>query len=468
MQPEIIKHGEDERTAHPKTSKIVLGTAAEPLRAVVAEADSQLIREPFPTGRTRLWLPVESSGAATDEVQLIVTQGVLRGVNQHVSKTFARELGGFLLGNRYRCPLSGCEYVVIDNFWAARFTAGDATSLVLSVDAWAEFNDQLMTRFRGKLLVGWYHSHPGMSVFLSQDDVEIQQTRFRERWMFALVVEPVGNTGGFFGVRQNRLHPRQPIGFYEYLDHRAAQSAVIWTNYLSDNAAAQETTSSAHGRICEVVSLESGQAPDPVQHRQSRPTRFLGLAAACLVGTTLGLGLVHSPVTQLAAQIWYIGQEPSALVPPSPPAVRKEDADATKEAAAQQPEQRAGVTPQDQDKPAHEPQKRAQETAKPKDDPKSKAAKKNEKQVAEKPKTEVTKPVIKPVVPATPTPTPTATPTPTPTPKPTPKESDGDAGRKAEPKPVEKGQEKGGAPTPTPQPTPANQPKLEEKPKPTR
>src|SRR5690349_21802108 len=148
------------------------------------------LKAPFPYERTLQWSPiaswedteVETEVAMTDEddpanstpesiealengnTKVVVSQEVLIKVNEHVSQTLERELGGFLLGNRYRCTLTGCDYVIIDQYSPARFTESSEVRLAFTHEAWAQISDELSGKFLGKLLIGWYHSHPYLDV----------------------------------------------------------------------------------------------------------------------------------------------------------------------------------------------------------------------------------------------------------------------------------------------------------------
>jgi proteasome lid subunit RPN8/RPN11 len=218
------------------TRRIALGESREGISKIAAVVGWEIIQEQFPFQRTKAWFPRGGRFFPSSHPVLVVTQEVLASVNEHVAETLEREVGGFLVGNRYFCPVENREYVLVDNFWRARFTSGDSVSLDLTADAWADFNDQLTTKFRGKLLIGWYHSHPRMEVFLSNDDLRIHESRFGEPWMVALVIEPAKNLGGFFGWRNGRVHPNQPIEFFEYFGHRSERSVVSWGNYFGDGA----------------------------------------------------------------------------------------------------------------------------------------------------------------------------------------------------------------------------------------
>ena len=41
------------------------------------------------------------------------------------------------------------------------------------------------------VLVGWYHSHPGLGCFMSQTDIETQKRMFNAPFHTALVVDPI-------------------------------------------------------------------------------------------------------------------------------------------------------------------------------------------------------------------------------------------------------------------------------------
>lgn len=192
-----------------------------------------LIEAPFPHERTLHWwpaeLPVELNGNGNTAV--VVSQEVLVKVNEHVAQSLDHELGGFLLGNRYRCPNTSSDYVIIDQYSPAKYTESSEVRLNFTHDAWAQLSDELSGKFLGKLLIGWYHSHPRMDVFLSSHDMEIQTERFPEPWMVALVLEPEKHLGGFFCSRDGRVRPNSPVDFFELLERNSRDSVIGWDNY---------------------------------------------------------------------------------------------------------------------------------------------------------------------------------------------------------------------------------------------
>jgi len=174
----------------PGRRKIVFGSKRRNDLTGAAGGDSGVIDEVFPEARTVIWYPItrgsqtaapEPEGeVSTPEVQpyaLVVTQEVLLNVSEHVSETLEHELGGFLLGDLCRCPNTGRDYVLVDVASPAKHTTSTEVSLDFTEEAWAQLSDELHGKFRNKLLVGWYHSHPKMDVFLSRHDMQIQEDR---------------------------------------------------------------------------------------------------------------------------------------------------------------------------------------------------------------------------------------------------------------------------------------------------
>jgi hypothetical protein len=90
-----------------------------------------------------------------------------------------------------------------------------------------------------KQIVGWYHTHPGMGVFLSSYDAWLHHHFFPEPWQVALVIDPLSPAGGFF-IRQvdGTLDPGRYFGFHE-LDVNSAESFVGWNNLQQESPATE-------------------------------------------------------------------------------------------------------------------------------------------------------------------------------------------------------------------------------------
>ncbi len=140
------------------------------------------------------------------------------------------EIGGGLVGSRHVDARTDEQFVLVEGVIPARFTRQGNAFLTFTQDTLVAMNDELEQRFSEKQLVGWYHTHPRMGIFLSNYDVWLHEHFFPEPWQVALVIEPHAGLGGFF-IRQKEgtLDPQRYFGFYEILAEDCV-SRVEWAN----------------------------------------------------------------------------------------------------------------------------------------------------------------------------------------------------------------------------------------------
>ncbi|MEV4422453.1 Mov34/MPN/PAD-1 family protein [Patulibacter sp. NPDC049589] len=121
----------------------------------------------------------------------------------HVFSSLGREVGGVLVGEYQKDPP--------ETHVLAAIPALEATSEVASVtfthDAWSEVHAVLEEEHPGRQIVGWYHSHPGFGIFLSEHDLFIQRNFFSGVGQVAHVVDPRAGTEGVFGWRDGEIAP---------------------------------------------------------------------------------------------------------------------------------------------------------------------------------------------------------------------------------------------------------------------
>ncbi len=140
---------------------------------------------------------------------VFVTQRAYQKVNEHADSTLDLEVGGMLVG---QVCLS--------------------TDLTFTSNTLANLLNRLEEEYPDKQIVGWYHTHPGLSVFLSSMDVWLHTHFFPESWHVALVVDPYISHGGFFCYADggaDYLNPKNYVGFYEMLAP-GTKSVVSWYN----------------------------------------------------------------------------------------------------------------------------------------------------------------------------------------------------------------------------------------------
>ncbi len=167
-------------------------------------------------------------------VDVFITQKAFVRVCAIAGSDLENEVGGWLIGKHRRDGASGREYVVIEKAVAARKTRFGSAFLTFTQDSQLELHNALERDFPGKELVGWFHTHPHMSVFFSGWDEWLHNNFFPEPWHVALVIEPHSACGGFFmQVTSGSLDGRQYFGFYE-LNNGVQRSVVHWKNLVPD------------------------------------------------------------------------------------------------------------------------------------------------------------------------------------------------------------------------------------------
>jgi proteasome lid subunit RPN8/RPN11 len=156
-----------------------------------------------------------------------------------------------------------------------------------NADAWSQVHRDRTSRHPQLDIVGWFHTHPGLGVFYSADDVIVHSAAFVMPWHVGLVIDPLREEAAFFGWSNDTIAPLK--GFYEVADE-AGQSSVPWQAVES---AVWDETYEEHllrQQQSEVGGIASTELP-PV-------SPWLGILAGVL-GIVLTLGLLFGGVLPL-------------------------------------------------------------------------------------------------------------------------------------------------------------------------
>lgn len=185
------------------------------------------------TRARRWWSPWEGDGHMAN-VTVFMSQRTFVRVCAHSGSDLGNEVGGWLLGRWRRDRLTGQRFIVIDASLPAGHTRHGSAFLTFTQDTQVELRKQMEVRFPKKELVGWYHTHPRMGVFMSAYDTWLHSHFFPLDYQVALVIEPYSKNGGFF-IRQSdgTLDPRLYFGFHE-LHNKRNRSVVYWRNLLPE------------------------------------------------------------------------------------------------------------------------------------------------------------------------------------------------------------------------------------------
>ncbi|MHC5050070.1 MAG: hypothetical protein ACYTGK_05600, partial [Planctomycetota bacterium] len=98
--------------------------------------------------------------------------------------------------------------------------ADEKTSeLTFTHATWEHIHGEMDTKHQGKRILGWYHTHPGFGIFLSDRDLFIQKSFFNLPYQIALVYDPKSREHGVFTWRDNepKRSRRHWIGGREHI-----------------------------------------------------------------------------------------------------------------------------------------------------------------------------------------------------------------------------------------------------------
>lgn len=165
------------------------------------------------------------------QVRVIAGQEALQQLQAHSESDLESEVGGALLGHAYR--YRGETYVQIEAALPARTDDHGPNHFTFNADAWSHLHRDRASHHPGLDIVGWFHTHPGLGVFYSADDVVVHSAAFVMPWHVGLVVDPTNEEAGLFGWIAQDAHEGDartiaPLaGFYERLDE-GEESVLPW------------------------------------------------------------------------------------------------------------------------------------------------------------------------------------------------------------------------------------------------
>jgi proteasome lid subunit RPN8/RPN11 len=124
---------------------------------------------------------------------VVMEAEVARKIRQHARSSMKAEVCGVLIGNTEH------ERMTVEACIAGINAAQGGAHVTFTQDTWAHIYQIKDKDFPDHKIVGWYHSHPGFGVFLSEHDLFIQQNFFSNPQQVAWVYDPHTDEEGCFG-----------------------------------------------------------------------------------------------------------------------------------------------------------------------------------------------------------------------------------------------------------------------------
>jgi len=173
---------------------------------VIGNADSEAleskIEEPSARPSDSRVVPVSETRALIHDDNLDLRLDVRidaethRQIERFAEENRHTECGGLLLGEV--SVENGKRIIHITAAIPAREALASKTSVELTPEAWASMLSKRDSHYSGLRILGWFHTHAGWGVFLSDSDVFLHRHFFPHPNMVAYVLDPIIGRDGFF------------------------------------------------------------------------------------------------------------------------------------------------------------------------------------------------------------------------------------------------------------------------------
>jgi proteasome lid subunit RPN8/RPN11 len=130
---------------------------------------------------------------------VVMEAEVARRIRQHGRSSMKAEVCGVLIGREEG------NSTFVDACIAGDNAAQGGAHVTFTQDTWEHIYAVKDEKYPDDRIVGWYHSHPGFGVFLSDHDEFIQQNFFSSPRQVAWVYDPHSDEEGCFGWENKRI-----------------------------------------------------------------------------------------------------------------------------------------------------------------------------------------------------------------------------------------------------------------------
>jgi proteasome lid subunit RPN8/RPN11 len=227
---------------------------------------------------------------------------VARKIRQHARTSMKAEVCGVLIGNTEH------ERMTVEACIAGINAAQGGAHVTFTQDTWEHIYKIKDKEFPDSKIVGWYHSHPGFGVFLSEHDLFIQQNFFSNPQQVAWVYDPHTDEEGCFGWVGGNIEKLSAI--------RVGYSQSVEIDGSGASSYEEEADDGAFDSL--VRTERTPRAQEPAWIRWTSLT--MGYLAAIVLGFVIGhqwLARQVDPVIQQCQEL-YRRVEPFLSTPGTP------------------------------------------------------------------------------------------------------------------------------------------------------
>jgi proteasome lid subunit RPN8/RPN11 len=185
--------------------------------------------------------------ALQHELRVILAEDAFDRAVERGTADLSREIGGVLVGELLR-DRSG-PYLQISATIDALHAEEKGAELTFTHATWEHIHKEMDGKHQGQKVVGWYHTHPGFGVFLSDRDQFIHKSFFDLPFQVAFVYDPKSREHGMFGWKSGE----------------AARMRRFWIGTREQTWDGDRSSADARGRA------DNGAAASPSAARAAEP-----------------------------------------------------------------------------------------------------------------------------------------------------------------------------------------------------
>ncbi len=124
----------------------------------------------------------------------------MNAIHEHGRSRLDVEVCGVLVGNAYR-DANG-PYLHVSRTICGNHAGSQIAQVTFTAETWQHIHTVLDRDCPDRRMLGWYHTHPGFGIFLSEADMFIHRNFFMAPEQLALVYDPRSGAEGVFAWRQ--------------------------------------------------------------------------------------------------------------------------------------------------------------------------------------------------------------------------------------------------------------------------
>jgi proteasome lid subunit RPN8/RPN11 len=216
---------------------------------------------------------------------LVVDSEVVRQIRQHARSSSKTEVCGVLIGQDRDRRIDVAACIEGQNAEEA------GAHVTFTQDTWEHIYAVKDEKYPSERIVGWYHSHPGFGVFLSDHDTFIHKNFFSSPGQVAWVFDPHSDEEGCFGWVGGRIERLAQIGVVDRRGGEEAQEGAESESALTKGLGDEGAHVSPEKKKMGPIKIRRREGDDAIESSDSSLERLVFRVFFYLATLAMGFAL---------------------------------------------------------------------------------------------------------------------------------------------------------------------------------